>query len=351
MVLRFVLNVFLLELALAVQSDLNGWQVERGYHPCDNTKWSFFLPGQAITSTAQNPYAINAANEDADGLVAIPEARFAFCWIEKVGCSLWSTVLSKIFRKDPGFAGDSTQGHWQVVKDARKADPDGVSKVFKDPKATRAVFVRDPLERFASAFLDKCVTNCKNGNCVMMWNDGEYRKSISFADAVKWMLKQDVANISNRHWSLQSEHCDLKRRVQQYTHVGLFSKGSFSTDSACLLEKTKLGQYDSVDGTSKKHYFDDSSFAHHTTSESDKEETNILRKLFTPKAAMKLAKHLVQDYTTFQLPLPSWVETATGEWYDQAVSTTACDGAVEDMYADDEDDLAALTRTFTTAAN
>ena len=28
--------------------------------------------------------------------------------------------------------------------------------VFSDPNAVRAVFVRDPLERFASAFVNKC---------------------------------------------------------------------------------------------------------------------------------------------------------------------------------------------------
>lgn len=49
----------------------------------------------------------------------------------------------------------------------------------------------------------------------------------------------------------------------------------------------------------------------------DEREVTLLKKLFTKEAAMKLYAHLKEDYDTFHLPLPSWVNSATGEYYDR----------------------------------
>ena len=45
-------------------------------------------------------------------------------------------------------------------------------------------------------------------------------------------------------------------------------------------------------------------------------ENKILKKLFMKEAALELMEKFCQDYDVFQLPLPEWKESATGEWTD-----------------------------------
>merc|ERR1719443_2222031 len=103
--------------------------------------------------------------------------------------------------------------------------------------------VRDPLERFASAFLDKCFGyGCANAWCHA--RDPELSgMPIAFSSAVDWMLGSDP-KVLDRHWRLQSRHCDLHRRVREYTVVGLMQKQSLHRDAMCLMDSLGLEGYD-----------------------------------------------------------------------------------------------------------
>lgn len=54
------------------------------------------------------------------------------------------------------------------------------------------------------------------------------------------------------------------------------------------------------------------------------EEEEVLKRLFTKKAALALIQHLHEDYETFRFPEPAWVSHATGEWYEKIPDALAC---------------------------
>merc|ERR1719453_987266 len=122
-----------------------------------------------------------------------------------------------------------------------KFGSDGIKQVFADPEATRAVFVRDPLHRFLSAYLNKCIhptaeeVEGGNGNCPM------YKPGIVFKDAVEWALQTDMKDV-NAHWKLQAYHCHLHKYIESYNIIGVVSE-SLSGDAKCLFEKAGLAGY------------------------------------------------------------------------------------------------------------
>merc|ERR1719335_1130764 len=114
------------------------------------------------------------------------------------------------------FSANFTAGmDYQVSKASQeKYGYTGLDNVFKDPQAVRAVFVRDPLSRFVSAFLNKCLKG--EENCRAYKFGG-----IVFRDAVEWAV--NTTDMEDMHWRPQSHHCHLKHRLHQYSVIGLMT--------------------------------------------------------------------------------------------------------------------------------
>lgn len=272
------------------------------------------------------------------GLFVYPPANFAFCTIEKNACSAWTTVLSKLYRNDTG-----QHLPWPgVAQDAfNHFGPKRVRKVFRDPAAVKAVVVREPLSRFASAYLSKCVVSrfgygqkanghaCNTNPYCLARAEEDYGQPISFETVVDWMLATDPTDIDG-HWSLQSEHCELRTRVREFSVVALYSKDSLARDSACIMKLAGIGKFDSQGKGTHKPFWDDPS-----EGASDRaidnpgilEEEQVLKRLFTPEAARRLIRHFHQDYEVFGFQEePEWVKHATGEWYQTLPDGCSQDG-------------------------
>ena len=223
---------------------------------------------------------------------AVP--RFAMCVIEKVG----STWLHTILPQQSSLGEAAAQRLWA------------------DASATRAVFVRDPLARFASAFVNKCYGAGKDGNFsnpFCLPRRGRGRGPISFADAVRWQLSSDPTKI-DAHWRLQAYHCELATRLREYNVIGLYRKSTFEQDAACLLRPLRplapaaaALAAGSVGGKPIRQQ-----------PEKEAEEDALLQRLFTREAADALMAHMRLDYQLFRLPRPSWLDGITGEWHHQS---------------------------------
>lgn len=86
------------------------------------------------------------------GLIIHPPSKFAFCEIAKNGCSQWTTVLAKLFYDNINIE----NSHFDLsLRSFEKYGIEGLNSIFSDPDATKVVMIRDPLARFASAYLDK----------------------------------------------------------------------------------------------------------------------------------------------------------------------------------------------------
>lgn len=237
------------------------------------------------------------------GMFIHPDYNFAFCPIQKNGCTAWTTTLNRMLTGNL-----SASYFWRVASESQKiyGGVDGIEKIFRNPNSTRAVFVRDPLVRFASAYLNKCVQDERGrlqGLCPL--EDGEYR----FSHVVEYFLERDM-KIVNAHWALQASHCELYRRVKQFTVIGFMEKNRLASDATCLLQKAGLERFNAFNESEAGHQVNPSMGA--------ASEIEVLKNLFTPESARAMINHLKLDYDTFGFDKnPAWIAEATGRWYNK----------------------------------
>ena len=246
------------------------------------------------------------------GLIIHPPSKFAFCQITKNGCSQWTTVLAKLFHDNSNIK----HSHYGLSQESfKKYGIEGLNSIFSDPDATKVVMARDPLARFASAYLDKCFAmNCANPFCFPRTGSAGIQKGqpVTFRKAINWILTQNVSRIDT-HWKLQSEHCNLRTHISDYNIVALMDKDHMSSDASCIMDIAGINDYNKQNSTSIEPFWKP---FHKMTNYRQESELDILKKLFTPDIARLLVEKFRQDYDIFQLPEPNWIEDSTGEWLD-----------------------------------
>lgn len=302
--------------------------------------WGEFDETQMLTRTQWNhdtalpedfyPYLDTppgAGIADNVGLFILPKHNFAICIIPKVGSSMWNDILLKMVLNDPSADGNKSLFDEELAA-AAKGTPEQKRSIFSDPAATRAVFVREPLSRFASAFLDKCVTENPTTNvhfvedmCPPMLLSGSGER-VTMKTAVDWYTTVNKRTL-DEHWLPQSYICQLDTRVSEYTVVGLYSEDNYGNDASCLMEVANISYFNSKGPEyGNAPYWEDVDTAtlvppnnYHV--DTDAAEQLMLQKLFTKEGARRLIGALAVDYDTFHFPRePAWVIGATGEWYE-----------------------------------
>jgi len=252
---------------------------------------------------------------DIDHLFISPETNFAFCYIPKNGATSWTKLLNNInelnantpWRKDQYRVAQKSQERYGEA--AR-------SEIFSDPTATRAVFLRDPVARFVSAFLGKCIAAPEDNNCFDP--SAPSRGHVFMRDAVEWASGRDMSAVENPHWRLQINHCGLRDHFDAYTHIGFIKKDTYNSDAKCLVHHAGVDQYNTHEG---KLVFDEGvQTKHHAkATESNDKEVEFLKSLFTKEAANRLYTSLASDYEFFHFSKPTWIDTATGEYHNTTV--------------------------------
>jgi len=234
-----------------------------------------------------------------EGLYVNAEHQFAFCLIEKNACTEWNELLiGKLEGMDAQWA----------VQDVFNASV--AQEVFSNPFSVRAVFVRDPLERFLSAFLSKCTDECDNAFCFPRVVGGK-TGAISFQEAIDWLVERDVAELDG-HFRSQAHHCELYKRLHEYNVMGVMSARNLGTDASCLLENVGLQRLNVKGGNEP--YWPNMRDANATL---EHETASLLQKYYTPETAQLVMQAYAVDYDLFGLVKPPWVDAATGEWIDQ----------------------------------
>lgn len=262
------------------------------------------------------------------GMFVFPSHRFAFCAIAKVSSSQWVTLMAKIAFNDTSILDKTLVDSVPLPKDK------DIEAVFADPTATTAVMVREPLARFASAFFDKCNKTAtdegvEKEECPMKKPGEPGWSYLSVKDAVTWMLEHDPRT-QEFHWMLQSEYCELRKRVHQFSVVMLYSKKRTGGDASCLLEAAGLQRFNSMGPaynntpfwtTQARECMDMPTLNREPSAASctADDEEDILKLIFPPDVARRLMAHLQQDYDTFNIPEPSWIKDATGILYETPI--------------------------------
>mmetsp|Transcript_86573 Transcript_86573/g.218017 ORF Transcript_86573/g.218017 Transcript_86573/m.218017 type:complete len:368 (-) Transcript_86573:160-1263(-) len=253
-------------------------------------------------------------------MMASPEKRFAMCLISTHGIpTAWRMMLSKVYSGDVSLSVDPGNTH-SFSNDyiPPRSTPAELQQVFFDPTATRVALTREPVARFRAAFFEKCNKTEVDDACPIL-PPGSDGRNLTMQDAVEWFLMQDPTRLET-HWLLQSEFCELRDRVAEYTIITRYSFDLMSKENNCIMDIAGLSEFNNLGIGSEEASFWDSFVDLDEAVSTDLQETRLLQKLFPPEAALRLIQHLQQDYQTFNYPrVPAWLEGATGELYRQSL--------------------------------
>jgi hypothetical protein len=248
-----------------------------------------------------------------EGLYVNKDAKFAFCLIEKNACSAWSTIFQ---RMETGNL-DWNSASYGIAQSSFSSED--AAHVFSDTSASRAVFIRDPLERFLSAFLDKCTSgSCANSFCFMRSAD-QSGSPIAFSAAVDWLKDKDGNSLGDGHWSSQASHCELSSRLHEYTVLGIMKPSTLAPNAACLMERANLSSVNVKSSSDASGFWE-------TPDEKQNETENVeyLKSFYTKEAAEAVYNAFKDDYELFGIPRPSWIGDANGKFFTEpSLCTTA----------------------------
>lgn len=243
-------------------------------------------------------------------MLVLPSAKLAFCAIPKVA----STDFAEMFTFANG--GEIKHGGWRTWTQKSTGDALGlgISDISKENGWKFDYFVRDPLERYLSAFQSKCLPGAENGatNCcgepVMLEADIS-----TYVEAFENRVLSDAQGkpeFRNPHWMTQTHVV--------HRHCGW--RDQFDPDSADFIELLSDDVHDKVKDMLMKgnvtHFkqLADKFFPRqgeiigtHATSTRSDFETYYKNKTIA-QAVVELYK---EDYRTFKLPRPEFCPAKT----------------------------------------
>lgn len=137
--------------------------------------------------------------------IVIEKYKLIFFTQRKVACTQWAALFRRMEgrhdwqNQEPGY-----RYKYHGLKFLYDYDTKYASHIMNSPLWTKAMFVRDPKERFVSAYFDKAVhTNYAQMECKNLIPPG--RQFNTFGDFV------DLTRVcDNTHWGLQSERMEAK---------------------------------------------------------------------------------------------------------------------------------------------
>ena len=198
------------------------------------------------------------------------------------------------------------------------------SPPFNDTNVHKSVFLRDPLERFLSAFLDKCVHKNRKTeqHCeplAVFLSDHTKEQDDLVSELLKHAVPFFEAYVDTfpLHWNLhffpQSFFCDLARDIGNYQFVGQMGD-SFKESLIEWGERYHISQH--VDNAFHTIHNDTTNARdlEQRQKRSRKASTEIL-KYFSAKTVQRLLEIYSIDYVRLGLPIPTWAESMIEEEY------------------------------------
>lgn len=290
-----------------------------------------YLEGVQTLKTTTEPLSFgNFQNTslvgDLQGLFVYPMAKWAMCTIEKNGCSAWLKVFERMMTGDV-----NTRPPDEIVYTLVKSTWSEVAatEVFRDPRSVRVLWVRDPLQRFLSGFLNKCMSPHDirefDSNCPFRLAGQGPGFPLSWVQS--WL--RTGRGLGNGHFTPQSWHCELSKRLHEYNVIGLMSHGDFAKNAACILELAGLSRLNR--GADGQPFFKEP----RNPGALETSSTEVLKKFFTKEFAHEMLDVFQDDYDLFRLKRPTWVDEATGEWFDRAAEVVESTGDADRDAVDD----------------
>ena len=220
---------------------------------------------------------------------------------------------------------------------------DGIPSISYHPDQTyfKFVFIRDPLSKFLSAFLDRCLIEEWKGN-VCEWvktakDEIEKKKTTKeeklndkelFNIAIDILYDKIVTNKMyfniDRHFRLQVFECQMYDFVSYFDMIVLYDKQRFANNLKYIMQKIvsrNVYPYDDDKLVEMKYieqkYFDrgwgdhgkDSLFGegYHVNTMNNNGELKLLKQYYNKRNAIKALEIYQYDYMMLPLPTPWWI--------------------------------------------
>ncbi len=253
----------------------------------------------------------------------VPSHKLALCRIQKnmntVLCDLFCSLNKKqhdggrhvrgVFDFENGCEWDSASAAYLGIANWQ------VRSHLRDSRWTKAIFYRDPLSRFLSAFLSKC-TDDHDGE----WNQEHICKPLfgsrtpSFSHAAQVVAADNYhmpTGLAGNHWRLQMDFCESFR---DYDVTFLITRSTVGADVATMME---AAGYANPSAEYAYHYhFPDGRRAldeHETNADSQQLE------YYTEPILRNVLKYLAPDYAHLQTVIghfvPEWAVQRVGVDY------------------------------------
>ncbi|KAJ8605653.1 hypothetical protein CTAYLR_000160 [Chrysophaeum taylorii] len=236
-----------------------------------------------------------------DRLIVVPEHRLLFCYIEKNACTAFNTLFLRVRHQSPRriWFHNSYREHGLAADD--------VEDLVRNESWHKAVFFREPLERFVSAFKSKCEPGHDHDGpmrCLRAFA----RRNVSFVDAVSSIIENDGALKPDPHFLPQVNFCGgLNATLKYYDTVVQLEPSTARARVSALLEKIGVVdpdlQFSDLFPQRGEPYPETPRAAAHFTHSHAK-----VRAYFqaAPRLARLLAHHYKDDYRLFGIDVPAW---------------------------------------------
>jgi hypothetical protein len=146
--------------------------------------------------------------------IVVPEHNLLFCYVEKVGCSMFNHLFRMLRLHHPNVAEDPAEvAHlanftwWRNTPKHFNLSKHDLENILVNPNWTKAVFYRDPRMRFLSAFRDKC-ENTRVGRSPYCERFASLGPDSSNFDSVLDQIQSGNRKLlKNPHFAFASDFC------------------------------------------------------------------------------------------------------------------------------------------------
>ncbi|MEZ0578832.1 sulfotransferase family protein [Nocardioides sp. MH1] len=169
-------------------------------------------------------------------LHALPEHGIVYVKNPKAACSTVLLWLDRLHTGEHDFSPDNVHKQNRLPK-VRDLGRRRVARMLSGG-AYRFTFVRDPLRRFQSAYLDKIVgsTGWRSEVQVALGQEPDEERPVSLDDFVLALERQDPVTEMNPHW--RPQHVNVMADLIHYDQVGRIE--SFAQDLEVIREAAGL---------------------------------------------------------------------------------------------------------------
>ena len=205
---------------------------------------------------------------------------------------------------------------WNKVLFKTKNDKNG--KYFQ-----RFVFIRDPLKRLLSGFIDKCIVSKQITHCSMLIDKkysniigNEYKFFEAFVNQLHDIVFVDKTIYSlDKHFRPQFYICHMFDLISTFDFILIYDKIHFMSNMKYIvkqvIENNNNNENDNINITDEyidnKYFNDKYSLTYRRHSTTDKSELKLLKEYYTREIAIKALEIYSLDYRWLPLPPPLWI--------------------------------------------